>query len=213
MCRATATSLLPRASALPIDAQLLQFLQGILFNKGDSLYRADFIFVLVLDSFSHINKPASRNNFFVRACVMSLWFRKRVHPRESCVLPGSGAAHRSPEDILKSARWSGSALPGRRRVKTSSLPGCRRDTALGTWLPCEWTLGRALGPAPALQAVSVPTGGRGAGGGSAPRRSGRSPAQLCPEGGAPWQEAQAPPVSEVALHPSPMCTHTRIPHV
>lgn len=37
--------------ALPIDAQLRGSLQGILFNKGDSLYRADFIFVLVLGFF------------------------------------------------------------------------------------------------------------------------------------------------------------------
>lgn len=81
-------------------------LQGILFNKGDSLYRADFIFVLVLDSFffPHINKLMSRNNFFVRACVMSLWFRKRVHPRESCSA-GQRGGPGSPEDILrKSAR-------------------------------------------------------------------------------------------------------------
>lgn len=67
----------------------------ILFNKGDSLNTALIIFVLVLDFF-HINKLISRNKFFVRACVMILWFRERVHPRESCVLLGQRGGSEVP---------------------------------------------------------------------------------------------------------------------
>lgn len=100
------------------------------------------------------------------------------------------------------------ALPGQRRMKASPARG---NSLVWPW-KCGhcggWGTGEeaSLGPALASQAVSVPTGGRGAGGGS--WQGGAAGAQHdCTEGGAAWAEAQAPPGE---CHGIPWAhTHTR----
>lgn len=78
--------------------------------------------------------------------------------------------------------------------------------------PRGWDSGEGFGgPALASQAVSVPTGGRGAGGGS--RQGGAAGAQHnYAEGGAAWQEAQAPPGECGGGPPARMRTQGRAPN-
>lgn len=103
----------------------------------------------------------------------------------------------------------GSALPGRKGVKSipaggaaMAQPGSVAVVGLGQG-------GGLWDPALASQAVSVPAGGRGAGGGT--RQGGAAGAQHnCTEGGAAWEEAQAPPGECHGTPPPETHSHARL---
>lgn len=106
---------------------------------------------------------------------------------------------------------SAPALPGQRRTKvTPSGRTARCDPGSVAVMGVGGRGGSLLDPAPGSQAMSVPTGGRGAGGGS--WQGGAAGGQHDhAEGGAAWTEAQAPPGECHGVPPARTHACTRVP--
>lgn len=141
---------------------------------------------------------------------MSLWFRKRVHRGRAVFCRGSRHSHRSPEGYTEMARGSGSALPGRRRVKTipTRVPASAALRERGC--PVSGTLGRGSGgPAPAHRLCLCPQEGEEQEEARA-KEERQEPSTTARKVGRPGRKRKHPPGGEVSVHPSPMCTHVPV---